>query len=315
MRVYRDMQIAAIINRNMTIQQAHALAALGQFEKACQVVEKYVRECSVGQVSIFALRETVGWLAEMGKVEEAVEVASQCVFDATKLWGKRDERTLVVRSTELFRLGEAGLIDEAIKKIPSLIDDAKESLAEDDPLLCAIRNNSARIYDKVGNFEQAHTLYSQLLADYKRWDRAGDDTALATRRNYAQSLADCQKYEESVEQLREQIVLLTELDGKTSVDTLNCRYEAALVTNMSGQGKLAYEQWRALYDDCERFLEPSHSLTAEVVSVLLTDAVSRDIPGEVLKWTQKLIPIYQDLHEPQTLGALIGLHNEYLCRV
>lgn len=300
--------------------QMLVLSQIGDEEGALHVAEAYLGGLTgpgaakpgdpTMETELFMKRETLPWLMSQARVDEAVSRVDEVAGVAAKEWGFLDDRTLIMRNSQMFWLGKAGLTRRAEGLARGLMEDARLALSPRDPLRCAIRNNAARILEAGDTPEVAGEIYRDLLADFSAWGEDASEQALSTRHNFAEYLYDQGDYTGALEALQYQLLLLTERLGVSSEEALTLRHEAAGMTLSSGQVGEAIEMWEALYEDCQKFLPPDHSLTADVIGCLLAEAVERDNYQDGVLWCDRLIDIYGQASEPLITASLVRIRNQ-----
>lgn len=308
MHINREMNVAFRLGESVQMQQAIRLAFMGNYEHACRVVEDFLEEESDLEIKIFARRETVGWRAQMGHVDEAAELANSLAEQAEQLWGV-EERSLIIRNSEMYWAGKAGLDTQAERLANNLVVEVARTLRPDDELACAIRNNAARIFENGCTPERAGDIYRELLRDYSRWGLSKTTEALTTRHNYAVYLRKKEAFPESIRTFQYQLLLVSGEMGEYSEAALATRHEIALVMFLSDDIMAAREQWEAVYSDAADYLGPNHPLVLEAANYLLgCSLIQKDTAG-IETWSNVLIEVVSDLQEPQLRAALVRLRN------
>lgn len=310
MRINREMNVATRLHNSAEMRRAARFADDGQIDRACRVVEDYLSTLNDPELEIFAERETVGWMGQLGHLDAASDLATALAVRAKRLWGD-DERTLVIRNTELFWAGKAGFSRKAEKLADALVKDAAHILAPADQLTCAIRNNAARIYEDGANSEKAGEIYRKLLSDYAKWGESASEEACVTRQNYANYLCDNQEYRDSLRTLQYQLLLITSRWGEQSSQAFETRHEIALVMLMSGDTAAAVEHWEAVHRDASNHLGWGDPLALEAAHYLLARAVVDDDSEAVTKWSDLLIRAVSDLDEPELRATLEWVKDSY----
>lgn len=312
MKIYREMSIAGELAKIPALSKAESYARDGNYEGACAQVLRFLEDDPDPRLAPFAGRLTVEWMVQMGKIDQALERARECVAQGTALWGITDERTLVLRNTEMYWTGQAGHHRRARSQADQLVQDALAYLPDQDQLGYAIRNNAARIYETDSSPQRAMQTYRALLDDFESWGDQDGAAAFSTRHNYAQFLRDCGQFPEALRLLQHQLLLLTQLLGESSNEALYTRHEAAVVSLLAGDADTAVQQWEGLWRDCEQYLEPGHALTIEVLGSLLSHSIATNDRLAVVDWCNRLLQARSHRDEPELRRAIERLRNQYL---
>lgn len=310
MKLYRQMDTGTDLFSVPDFARASELAKQGDYESAAQVVDEYLQRPLPPEVELFLKRETVPWLITLRRVDEALERLDYCSERAIEYWGSIDERTLLLRNSQMYWTGKMGLSKRAMNLAEPLLADAELGLEESDDLRSAIRNNAARIYEFSPDGERADGMYTQLIDDYSTWGQEGTATAMSTRHNYADFLRDQGEYERSVHVFQQLLLVVTQMRGISAQETLAVRNDLAITTYLAEREDQAVSMWRALVEDTERFLGVTHPLVTEIAGNLLADSLERKQFEEATAWVDKLIEGYGESCDPQLTTGLLRIRNQ-----
>lgn len=310
MKMFRTMDVGEELRGIAAYQEAMMLAQMGEYAKAISLLDQHLGSSPDVEVELFIKRETAPWLISLGRVDEAVTRLDYCSSLAAKSWGVLDERTLIIRNSQMYWTGKVGLTRKALDLAEKLLADAWASLDPRDELLNAIRNNAARIIEVGPNPAEAGRIYRDLLADYERWGEEGSPAALSARHNYADYLRDRGDFDDSLKVFQRLLLIVTEMRGITAEETLNVRNEVALTTYLVGREQEAVRQWEALVADLERFLGLGDPLTVDVIGTLLAEAMEDERLKEAVGWADKLIEAYVEGCDPELTASLVRIRNQ-----
>lgn len=311
MLLNREIDVAERMSTVPELNRALGLALSGELQRARHMVNDYIRDDPDSDVALFAQREMVGMIGATGELEQAVKLAAECSKKAIALWGMIDEKTIIIRNTEMYWTGKVGWQKKAETLADQLMADAQTALGRTDQLTFAVRNNSARIFEDGKTPERARKLYLELLADFDSSEDPVSDEALTTRHNYADYLMAQEEYQAAREVYQRLLLQITEVSGTRSEEALVVRHESAQLAMIVGDAESAKEQWQTLSQDCRKALGLSHQLTASVLNHLVAAHARDEEYQPVVKWLGLLIQALRDTIDPESLGELMRMKNRY----
>lgn len=290
-------------------REAQLLMKLGLPDQAAERLETWLKSNPDPELRPFLLRELVPIRMELGQIDEGLVLAGEAARLGVERWGATDPRSLILRNTQMYWLATVGQVEAALALCQPLLADADQHLGAWEPLRSAIRNNSARVFEQADRGSDARRLYRQLLADYSRWGLASSEPACSTRHNFARHLQDTGELAEALQVLQQQLAIVTELRGTASEESLLARHDVAEAHLYLDQRRTAIEQWELLLRDCRDHLEADHPLIAEILGILLTDAVDLDDPERAVFFCDQLIDLAEEGPEPSLTEALVRMRS------
>lgn len=318
MKLYSEIPAPEGLFEHAQVKEALVAAYWSEFERAIAAITEFLNDDPPEDHAIFALRETVPWWAELGNLDRAAKVATQCAQRAIQLWGSLDPMALVMRNTQMYWLGKAGKQSKAEECARSLLADAAVVLDLKEPLHAAVRNNAARVFEGGEYRAEAESIYIDLISDFEAWGQSETEHCFTTRDNYVQFLASDGRVSEARDLMLEQILIFTKIYGQYSPITLRGRYDASILSLHLGQMDSAREQLEGLAQDCAKHLDVADALTSMVLSVLLSIVLEQDDAAAVVQVTTRLLDQAQYTGDPCQMSAgLQQLRNRYrdLCGV
>ena len=201
------------------------------------------------------------WLAESGRVEDAIEQYQLLLADEARVLGDDHPNTLAVRANLASALADSGRVEDAIEQLQLLLADLVRVLGDDHPSTLAVRGNLASAVAHSGCVEDAIEQFQLLLADLVRV--LGDDhpSTLAVRANLASWLLHSGCVEDAIEQFQLLLADLVRVLGDDHPNTLTVRGNLASAVADSGRVEDAIEQYQLLLADQVRVLGDDHPST------------------------------------------------------
>ena len=169
---------------------------------------------------IMVRHDIARWVGRSGRAQEAVDKYNELLEDCRRIRGADHSDTLIVRHGLASWLGEAGRMADAIDEFGELLQDRERVLGPDHPHTHNTRHNLGYWLGEYGQVEEAVELYEDLLEDRERISGVDHPRTLIARHNLI----------------------------RFSVDGGHMTAEAGIAA------------FRELLEDCERNLDPGHSV-------------------------------------------------------
>lgn len=291
-----------------SVQAEDYEAAIAAFDQA----EREFRERDPGRACgqiWFARRNKAEWLAELGKVDEAAALCARSAMEAVEQWGNLDERTMILRNSEIFWLIEAGDYGKAHQQAEALLQDAQMVLPADSELTDAVRNNTGRAATFVGRDERALELYRGLLADYEARGQTEQPPAIMTRSNLANLHEKLGEWREAADLHGKQLRIWRKLGEEGRENALWAKNSYAYCLMLAGETRSAETLWNELTAELQANFGDNHPLLTEIWGVRTLSALDQDQPQVALGYVEKLLEVYRHSGEAKIVVSLIKLAN------
>lgn len=298
----------AIEDAFASVQAEEYEAAIAAFDRA----EGEFRERAPDQAREqiwFARRNKAEWLAELGKVDEAAALCARSAVEAAKHWGDLDERTMILRNSEVFWLIEAGDYGKAYQQAEVLLQDAQMVLSADSELTDAVRNNTGRAAAFVGLDERALELYQGLLADYEVRGQAELPPAIMTRSNLANLYEKLRQWRQAADLYGKQLQIWRKRGEEGRENALWAKNSYAYCLMLAGETQRAETLWNELATELQANFGNSHPLLTEIWGVRTLNALDQDQPQVAFSYVEKLLEVYRQSGETKIVVSLVKLAN------
>ena len=156
-----------------------------------------------------------------------------------------------------------GLAYEAVELVAAekVIEDI---LGPDHFEMLRIRNDIANIYNAVGCFDKAISLYMRVADDCEETLGSDHPVTLTVRNNLAGAYLSVGCFKEAIKSFKQVVADRKKELGLDHPTTMMTRNNLASVYHSAGHFDEAINVWEELLPDCRRVLGPEHSLTKRV---------------------------------------------------
>ena len=156
-----------------------------------------------------------------------------------------------------------GLAYEAVELVAAekVIEDI---LGPDHFEMLRIRNDIANIYNAVGCFDKAISLYMRVADDCEETLGSDHPATLTVRNNLAGAYLSVGCFKEAIKSFKQVVADRKKELGLDHPTTMMTRNNLASVYHSAGHFDEAINVWEELLPDCRRVLGPEHSLTKRV---------------------------------------------------